>query len=194
MIGQEYIYEGKIEICRSGFHACTELIDCFKYYAPVPWNKIAEVELSGKILLYKEDSKKCANKIKIIKELNWEEILNDISGGNDISGCLSCEGISRCIFCLNFTGKLAIFNKQVTEMRYVEVKEKIDNFNWQPTFNNLEALYLKSGNRWEYTPIPRAEETSKQEAWADMPQNMLDYIKSLPEFDAQIFIEITGKE
>ena len=113
-------------------------------------------------------------------------------GVNGSWGCLNCEGISSCIFCSDFTGKLAIFNKQVDEVRYNDVKQEIYSFDWYPAFNNLKSLYLKNGNKWECTPIPQAKEILKQEAWADIPQALLSYIKSLPEFDAVIFEEITG--
>ena len=29
-IGKEYEYQGELEICKSGFHACEKLEDCFK--------------------------------------------------------------------------------------------------------------------------------------------------------------------
>ena len=70
------------------------------------------------------------------------------------------------------------------------LSEKADG--WKPTFNNLKSLYLKSGREWKKTPIPNAEEISKEEAWKDMPKEMVEYIKSLPEFDAEMFFEITG--
>jgi hypothetical protein len=63
---------------------------------------------------------------------------------------------------------------------------------WTPTFNNLRALYLKSGGEWKKTPIKNAKEISKQEAWADMPKKAIEFLKSLPEFDAKVFEEVTG--
>jgi hypothetical protein len=87
---------------------------------------------------------------------------------------------------------LAIFNKTVREERFDEVKRNLNRFDWYPTFNNLKALYLKSGSRWEYTPIPHAKEISKQEAWGNMPREMLDYIIFLPEFNVEIFKTIIG--
>ena len=32
------------------------------------------------------------------------------------------------------------------------------------------------------------------EAYADMPQKLIDYIKALPEYNAKIFKAITGRE
>src|SRR3990167_466545 len=72
--GETYTYEGKIQICKSGFHACLKLEDCFKFYDCVQWNKIAEVEILGDIEKHDEDSKIVTNKIKIIKEIKFSEI------------------------------------------------------------------------------------------------------------------------
>jgi hypothetical protein len=63
---------------------------------------------------------------------------------------------------------------------------------WRPTFNNLRSLYQKYGNDWKRTPIPNAQEIQKNDAWSGMPKELLEYIRSLPEFDAKIFEEITG--
>lgn len=43
-VGETYEIEGKPELCKHGFHFCTRLKDCFKYYPCVTWNHIAEVE------------------------------------------------------------------------------------------------------------------------------------------------------
>lgn len=87
---------------------------------------------------------------------------------------------------------MLLFNKKITEKRFDEVFNKLNSFDWRPTFNNLKSLYLKSGSKWEETPIPKAKEISKEEAWADMPKEMLVYIRGLKEFNAKIFYEITG--
>ena len=39
-----------------------------------------------------------------------------------------------------------------------------------------------------------AKAIQKEEAWADMPKEAIEYIKSLPEFNAKIFFEVTGIE
>jgi hypothetical protein len=45
---------------------------------------------------------------------------------------------------------------------------------------------------WEATPVPQAREYSKKEAWETMPEEMWDYLHSLPEFDEKVFFEVTG--
>src|SRR3990167_11188207 len=77
-VGEEYTFDGEISICKSGFHACKELKDCFKYYSCVGWNKFAEVEILGEVLTYDKDSKVVTNRIKIIKEIPFEDLKNFI--------------------------------------------------------------------------------------------------------------------
>ena len=188
-VGKRYKYEGKIEMCKSGFHACVNLNDCYSYYPLIQWNKFAEVKLHGKILDHPEDSKKCTDDIEILNELSFDEIIILTSEGvsyskgvDNVWGCLRCEGYK-------YTGKLAIFNKVVSPERFEEVKSELIRLldGWSPTFNNIKGLYLASGSRWEYTPIPQATELSRKEAWAVI------YLQTLPEYVKEIFEEITGR-
>jgi hypothetical protein len=84
-IGKSYSIEGQPIMCEKGFHACIKVSDCFSYYDFNPLNKIAEVELSG-IILGENEQKQCASKIKIIKELSWEEMLVLANSGISNSG------------------------------------------------------------------------------------------------------------
>jgi len=85
-VGKEYKFEGKIKICKSGFHACLKLVDCFNYYQFDINNKVAEVEILGDFELQSEDSKICTNHIKIVKELSWFEVLELCNTGKENSG------------------------------------------------------------------------------------------------------------
>ena len=106
------------------------------------------------------------------------------------------NGISNALFVSNKKETYTLFNKKTTKTRFEEVRTNLYRLlnGWTPTFNNLKALYLKYGSDWKLTPIPQAEEISKQEAWADMPKEAIEYLKSLPEFNEKIFTEITGIE
>ena len=115
---------------------------------------------------------------------------NNISGGNYIWGATKCDGISRCLFCYDFTGKLHAFNKPISEERFNEIFYKLINFDWFPKFNN--AYDLKGNLEWYETNIPNIVKVDNKTAWGFMPKEMLDYIKSLPEFDQEIFDKVTG--
>ena len=116
------------------------------------------------------------------------------SGGvNGSFGILNSYGVDCALFLANKKRVYLIFGKEVSEGRYLEVKnnlyEKLGI--WKPNFNNIKALYLKNGSDWKLTPIKNAEEIARQEAWRDMPREAVEYIASLPEFDADMFFEIT---
>ena len=85
-----------------------------------------------------------------------------------------------------------IFNKKVSEERFNEVKRKIDSFCWYPKFNNAEEL--KGNLEWYETNIPAIVNVEPKKAWSFMPKEMLDYIKSLPEYSEKIFKKITEIE
>ena len=72
--------------CNRGFHFCTELKDCFNYYSFDPNNKVAEIEALGEIDTEANGSKHCTNKIKIVREISWEEVLKMVNMGKSNAG------------------------------------------------------------------------------------------------------------
>ena len=80
--------EGELKLCKNGIHFCKKLIDCFNYYEFNPKNKVAEIEAIGEIIESENEGKYCTSKIKIIRELNWYEVLDlvNIGVGNTGSG------------------------------------------------------------------------------------------------------------
>ena len=84
-VGKTYEMDAtEIKLCDKGFHFCKRLVDCFSYYGFDPENKFAEVEALGAILT--DGRKYCTNKIKIIREMNWQEVLDMSNIGNDCTG------------------------------------------------------------------------------------------------------------
>ena len=125
--------------------------------------------------------------------VNTSSGVNWSGGVNGSFGILNSYGVDCALFLANKKRVYLIFGKEVSEGRYLEVKnnlyEKLGI--WEPNFNNIKALYLKNGSDWKLTPIKNAEEIARQEAWRDMPREAVEYIASLPEFDADMFFEIT---
>ena len=72
--------------CDRGFHFCTKASDCFRYYSFDPDNKVAEVEALGDIDTQDDDSKCCTNKIHIIREITWQEVLDLVNLGKGCTG------------------------------------------------------------------------------------------------------------
>ena len=65
-VNKEYVHDGKVEACESGFHACENPFDVFDFYAPNEFHRFCEVEGSGKE--DKWDGKSSFEKIKIVIE------------------------------------------------------------------------------------------------------------------------------
>ena len=89
-VGKEYKSGKKVEVCRSGFHACTNPFEVWDYY-PVYNSRFAEVELGGVMDKEGGSSKICSSEIKVKKELTLSDYIglcvawmNDLAkvGGN----------------------------------------------------------------------------------------------------------------
>ena len=83
-VGKTYKHDGPIEICRSGFHFCREVADCFYYYDFDPKNKVAEIEATG--LVESNSDKSVTDEIKIVREIPWEEMLAIANQGRGNTG------------------------------------------------------------------------------------------------------------
>ena len=70
--GKTYEMDGVIEPCERGFHFCRKMADVFNYYDEKGC-RYAEVEAVGKVVEYGDKS--VTNKIRIIRELTWTEVL-----------------------------------------------------------------------------------------------------------------------
>ena len=76
-VGEIATQGGKLVMCENGIHFCKELADCFRYYNMNPENKLAEVEVLGRVLRSNNDyndSKCCTDKLKVIRELSIAEL------------------------------------------------------------------------------------------------------------------------
>ena len=228
--------------CDRGFHFCKDLKDCFSYYDFNPNNKVAKVIALGDIDHSSEDSKCCTNKIQIVEEITWEEVLRlvnlgkgcsglcnsgncnsgnwnsgDCNSGNRNSGnCNSgdCNSGNRnsgdwnkCNYsngCFNTEEpKIYLFNKP-SDWTYRDWINSNARYllNKIPT-DVLEWVYSKSMTDQEKQEHPEHETTggflkmiekskSSQEWWNSLPEYQKNIIKEIPNFDPDIFEEITG--
>ncbi len=83
-VGKTFEHGGGIKICESGFHFCMKASDCFNYYRFDCKNKIAEIEAIGKIETYGDKS--VTDKITIIREISWRELLDIVNEGHSCTG------------------------------------------------------------------------------------------------------------
>jgi hypothetical protein len=70
----EFIHDGKIEICQSGFHYCENPLDTLNYYDLCD-SEFAEVLDAGEKQTHDSDSKVCTNKIKIGVKLSLKAFI-----------------------------------------------------------------------------------------------------------------------
>lgn len=113
-----------------------------------------------------------------------------------IQGCYfiyfsaNLKGAYNCMFCVDLHGtKYRIFNKKVTKLYFEAVYRDLFNILFNTRYHimatNYEELYDKYG---KVIPINRLQ--SKHLDYSEMPQELLDYIKNLPEYNEKIFNKI----
>ena len=78
------MHNGNIEMCGSGFHFCRKASDCFNYYNFNSNNKVAKVEAIG--LVETRGDKSVTDKIKIVREIKWMELLTIVNEGDNCTG------------------------------------------------------------------------------------------------------------
>lgn len=196
--------EGFPNKCYNGLHFCENPLDCFNYYPFVQWNKFAKVKGYGAISRDDKDSKVAVEILEIVKVLSFEEFVKEIKSyttnitGSGIFNCFyikNCEGLAYSIMCINETGRYKLFNLNIDKERFDEVIKNIRECadGWYPKFTNAFDYYEKE-KKWECVPAPRIEGVDDKTAYKEMPKKLIEYFKSLPEFDAEIFTAITGIE
>ena len=74
----------EIDVCTWGFHFCENPAACFNYYSFDPRNKVAEVIARGKVKT--DGDKSVTDKLEIVREVSWEEVLRLVNTGTGCSG------------------------------------------------------------------------------------------------------------
>jgi len=130
--------------------------------------------------------------------VNWSNGVNESCGVNESYGIINCYGVDKSIFLADKKRSFTVFGKEVSEERFDEI--------WNNLFKKLNGwffkfntayLCLKKEGSWEKVDASKIRPTlddweEPYEAWKDMPQEAIDYLKSLPEFDEVIFKRVTG--
>jgi hypothetical protein len=96
---KQYTCPGKFEEdvtpirCGQGMHFCKVAADCFNYYSFNPDNHVAEVAAYGEVV---EEGDKCAtNKLEIIREIPWAELLEMVNTGKGCAGLCNSGNRNR---------------------------------------------------------------------------------------------------
>ena len=224
-VGKCYEIPEKPVVCKRGFHFCKNLLDCYEYYRFDENNKVAEVTAYGDIDIDEYEKKYCTNKIKIEKELNWNEVLNMVNTGKNCTGFRNtgdcntgnCNTGDRNTGdwntgnwntgCFNTVEqKIFLFNKlsdwtmkdwinsearsifydiRISPVRKINKKDMTEKEKEQHPEYQTTGFYLKELRSEEI-----AEE--RQKYWNQLSQKQKDIVMAIPNFDKEIFKEITG--
>lgn len=204
-VGKIFEEDVKPRCCDRGFHFCEKAADCFSYYSFNSENKVAEVVALGEVDT--DGKKSCTNKIQIVREIPWQELLTIVNTGKDCTGFCNTGDWNKSSFntgCFNTEEqKITLFNKPSdityndwlrSDARYLLNQIPKDVVEWvyeedmtdeekaaNPTYETTGG-YLKVLN----------ESECGQLRWGSLSDFQKNYIKSIPNFDAEIFEQCTG--
>ena len=251
-VGKTFEEDVTPKCCDRGFHFCTKASDCFSYYGFNPENKVAEVLALGTVDTESDDTKCCTNKIQIVREISWQELLTIVNTGNRNTGdcntgdcntgdwntgnrntgdcntgnrntgdCNTGDwntGDCNTGDCNTGDWNLSSFNTGcfMTEEQKIMLFDKPTDWTYRDWINS-DARYAltnipKNVVEWvssydmtdeEKEKYPTYETTggylkvldeseSAQIWWDGLTDGSKDIIKSLPNFDAEIFRKCTG--
>lgn len=208
-VGKIFEEDVKPSCCDRGFHFCEKAADCFSYYSFNSENRVAEVIALGEVDT--DGKKSCTNKIQIVREIHWQELLTIVNTGKDCTGLCNTGNRNtgdwnKSSFntgCFNTEEqKITLFNKPSdityndwlrSDARYLLNQIPKDVVEWvyeedmtdeekaaNPTYETTGG-YLKVLNESECGQL-----------WWGSLSDFQKYIKSIPNFDAEIFEQCTG--
>ena len=213
---KQYTCPGKFEEditpvrCGRGMHFCRKAADCFNYYNFNPKNKVAEVIAYGDIV--EVGDKCCTNKLEIVREIPWQELLTIVNTGKDCTGLRNTGdrntgdwNKSSCnTGCFNTEEqKIMLFNKP-SNMTYNDWLRSDARYllNHIPK-DVVEWVYEKDMTDEEKAAHPTYETTGgylrvldesecAQIWWDGLSETDKSTIKAIPNFNGEIFEECTG--
>lgn len=211
-VGKTFEEDVTPSCCNRGFHFCKELKDCFNYYPFNPDNKVAKVIALGEIDEESDDSKCCTNKIQIVEEISWEDVLRMVNLGKGNAGlCNSGDCNSGNWNKTNFSNgcfnteepKIFLFNKPSdwtyrdwldSDARYLlnQIPRNVVDWIWS---NDMTDEEKKEHPEYEvvggYLKILDESECG-QLWWDSLSERYKNIIKAMPNFDKEIFEDVTG--
>ena len=219
-VGKTYKIDVTPVICERGFHFCKEAKDCFNYYGFNSDNKVAEVIAHGQV--YEEVDKCVTNKIEIVREIPWHELLTIVNlgkgnSGNQNSGNYNSGYWNQGDYC---TGDFNISNHETGcfctkehNIRIFDIETDMSFREWRNSHAYCLLTRINfSPSRWileydmtdeEKQSHPEYKTTSgylkvcnTNEAFIDwwrlLSDSEREVIKSIPNFNAEKFRKITG--
>lgn len=202
--------EGELDVCGHGMHFCQTAADCFNYYSFNSENKVAEVIAYGEVRT--EGDKSCTDKLEIVREIPWDEVLRIVNLGKNCTGrCNTGDwntgDWNKSSFntgCFNTVEqKIMLFNKP-SDMTYRDWYESDarwllnqipkDVVEWiysEDMTDEEKAEHLTHETTGGYLKVLDESECG-QLWWGSLSDRQKNIIKAIPNFDAEIFFQCTG--
>lgn len=206
----EFEEDVEIDVCSRGLHFCRKAADCFNYYKFDSNKHVAEVIAYGEVK--EEGYKCCTNKLKIVRELSWHEVLDIVNTGKNCTGDRNSgdwnSGDWNKTNCSNgcfntIEPKIKFFNKE-SDLTYNDwaLSDAKNLLNKIPT-EILEWVWFNDMSEEEKEVNPNAKDTNgylkimkphecAQDWWDKLKDTDKKIILDIPNFDREIFKEITG--
>lgn len=210
-VGKSYKQDGKIKLCSNGFHFHENRFDIFKYYGKDD-SLVLEVEATGEVVT--GDDKSVCSDIKIIRILTDEEIkelcnLKTNTGlhnsghsnsGDSNSGDWNKSNYNTGCFNTDIIDTINIFNKPCDRKKWEQSnKPNFIFFNltfWIPESKMTDQE--KKDHAYFYCPGGYLKTLSYKEAWRRAWEGKydgdLEKLEALPNFNWEVFTEISGIE
>ena len=206
-VGKTFEEDVEPEVCERGFHFCKNPANCFSYYDFDSDNKVAEVIALGEVAEGEGGDKCCTNKIKIVREISWEELLTIVNTGKGNAGLCNTGDFNigdSNTGCFNTENqKLRFFDKE-TDMTFEEWRSS--EAYWlmnRISFKPVEWIWSNDMTDEEKAAHPEYETTGgylkirdntdcRKEWWKSLTEREKQVIKNIPNFDADKFFKITG--
>ena len=210
----------KPDLCARGMHFCERLVDCLNYYPEANGDyHAAEVIAHGDVV--RGSDKCCTNKLEIVREIPWSEVWQMVNTGNCNTGDCNTgnwntgdwntgdwntSSFNNGCF-MTIEPKIPLFNKP-SDWTYLiwynsrarailnDMPQKIDLIDW------VRESDMTDAEKEEYPPYKTTggyikvtkSNADKQKWWDELSEDDKAEVKSLPNFDAEIFKECTGIE
>ena len=231
-VGKTFEEDAKPECCDSGFHFCTKASDCFNYYKFDPNNKVAEVEAVGDIDTTSDDTKCSTNKLHIVREITWQEVLELVNLGKGCTGlCNSGDrnsgnwnsgnrnsgnwnsGDSNSGDWNKTSNAAGCFNTEQQKLKFFDKETDMTLEQWW----NSDARYMMNQINFRHDDWIRSNDMTDEEKaahpehettdgylkirdntdcctewWNGLSEEKKNIIRSIPNFDAEKFYQITG--
>ena len=209
-VGEVFAESVRVSVCNRGFHFCEKAADCFNYYTFCSDNKVAEVEALGDVAT--EGNKSCTNKIYIIREISWQELLTIVNTGKGCTG-INNSGNGNSGDWNSGNGNSGCFNTDAHKILLFDNPAEMTLDEWRRS----DAYYLL--NRIDFRPtdwicsddMTKAEKKKHPEHettggylkkndtkdccldwWNGLSMDQKCIIQNIPNFDTDKFYKITG--